>query len=83
MLCAISKSALFFHQKSKNKQTQKILNRTYFLLTFRLISTVRKFREKKVILAGVHVFFEKLRIFPVHSSGAFNFSELYIQMIQA
>lgn len=82
MLCAISKSALFFHQKSKNKQTQKILNRTYFLLTFRLISTVTKFREK-IILAGVHVFFEKLRIFPVHSSGAFNFSELYIQMIQA
>lgn len=35
------------------------------------------------MLAGVHVFFEKLRIFPVHSSGAFNFSELYIQMIQA
>lgn len=82
MLCAISKSALFFHQKSKNKQTPKILNRTYFLLTFRLISTVTKFRGK-IILAGVHVVFEKLRIFSVHSSGAFNFSELYIQMIQA
>lgn len=74
VVCTISKSALFFHQKSKNKQSKKILNSTYFLLTFRLISAVRIL--KKNILAGVHVFFEKLRIFPVHSSGAFKFSEL-------